>query len=161
MRSAGGDRIGTFVVAACLAWLACNGQPDAGASRPDGGAVVSPDSGPPYVLDVAHPTVVRPIGSEAADLAPQKFVEVVVSRIVNRRRRGLVFDVSYRGKAGDEARLGQFAPFPPDRPGTFIVPTRGLLRHEGSIVVTLVPVDRIEAGDSVRVEIAAIRLRRE
>lgn len=154
-------RLGVFFASLGAALLACRMHPNRGNADREPDARVMSDTQPTYVLDAEHPTAIYAIGSEPPNPAGQKFIEIVISRIVNPKRRRLLFGVSYRPRRGDEVQLGQFGPFPSDRPGTFIVATRGLLRRRGTIVVTLVPLDSLSVTDSVRVDLGSIRLRRE
>lgn len=125
-------------------------------ARSQGTVRLVSEAEPPFVLDAEHRTAIRPLDGEAADVSAQRFVGITISRIVNPKRRRLIFDVYYRPLAGGDTRLGEFSPFPSDRPGAFIVPTQGVLRREGSVVVALTSPDSITTADSVRVELERI-----
>ena len=107
-------------------------------------------------LDSARPSIVQPI--DAAAIAAARFVQVEVATVDNARKYALSFNVDFRDADATSVRLGTFSLFPPDNPGTFIVPAQGKLRAGGSIVVSLVVVDTPAPDAQVRVGIGRIGL---
>jgi hypothetical protein len=104
-------------------------------------------------LDFAHPTATLAITDPGA--ARAKFVQVRVTHVENPARVALSFAVAYQTSNGDKIALGFFSLYPADNPGTFIVPTQGKIRADGSIVVTLESPDQHQR---VAVTIGEIRL---
>src|SRR5262249_17125081 len=94
-----------------------------------------------YNVDIAHPTIQYKIELSSAALKQARFVEVVVAQVFNPKRYGLTFDVVFEARGSAAVRLGAFSLYPPDNPGTFIVPTHGKVGPEGSIVVSMVVTD--------------------
>jgi len=107
-------------------------------------------------LDSARPRIVQPI--DTAAIATARFVQVEVAKVENVEEYALSFNVDFRDPDGASVRLGTFSLFPPDNPGTFIVPVQDKLRAGGSIVVSLVIVDTPAPQARVRVGIGSIRL---
>jgi hypothetical protein len=107
-------------------------------------------------LDSARPSIVQAI--DTATIAAARFVQVEVAQVENPRKYALSFDVDFRDPDGKVVRLGTFSLFPADNPGTFIVPVQGKVRAGGSIVVSLVTVDKPEPGAPLRVGIGKISL---
>jgi hypothetical protein len=104
----------------------------------------------PVVLDLEHREVVQPIGPELAEPSKQKFVRVRIIEVRNPRQLRLTFEVRQRLPGRPESLLGTFALYPPDRPGDFIVATRGELRKEGAVVLAMQVLDEVKPGDEVR-----------
>lgn len=125
----------------------------------DRGARVMEDTAGSHILDASHRQVEQRVCRNVAELRARRFIEIVVSAVHNPARRRLVFEVGYRGRERPEVRLGLFSLFPPDNPGTFLVPTGGRLRPGGTIVVRMLPLDSIAPEDSVRIEMRRFRLR--
>ena len=107
-------------------------------------------------LDSAHPSIVQTIDSAA--IAAGRFVQIEVAKVENPGKYALSFNVDFRDADANSVRLGTFSLFPPDNPGTFIVPAQGKLRAGGSIAVTLVIVDTPAPDAQVRVGIGKISL---
>ena len=51
--------------------------------------------------------------------------------------------------------------YPPDNPGTFLVATRGSIRPDGAIVVSMVVLDETEPSDQVQVTLKRIVFREQ
>jgi hypothetical protein len=102
------------------------------------------------ILDLKNREIVHPIGSELADPARQKYVRVQITDVHNPRELRLTFEVRYRFQDSKEVLLGTFALFPPNNPGNFIVATRGELRKEGAVVLSMKILDEVKPGDEVR-----------
>jgi len=109
-----------------------------------------------YELDPAHRTAVQIIGSEVTAPQTKKFVQIEVTEVINPRKIPLAFAVHFQPAQGEKFLLGTFSLFPPDNPGKFIVATRGKLRTGGSVVVSLVPLERVLGQDEVRVKLKHI-----
>jgi hypothetical protein len=112
-------------------------------------------------LDLANRTLVYPIRPRIAKPEKVKFVQTEISRIVNPRLIRIIFEVRYRPKTGAEVFLGTFSPFPPDRTGTYIVPTAGSLRPGGAIVLSMILLDEVKSQDVVEVDLKAVSFREE
>jgi hypothetical protein len=89
----------------------------------------------------------------------QKFVQVEVGEVVNPALHSLIFEVSFRRPGGEQLQLGSFGLYPADNPGTFIVPTSGLLERDGAIVVSMMVPDEVGEKDPLRVSLKSITLR--
>lgn len=154
-------------VTCCVLLLAC---------RSDGGETgreTSYESGMPsddsvesetqdsLTLDLETRTVVRAVGSELADPESQKFVQFEITDVHNPKHIRLTFEVHYRLENGEETLLGTFALFPPHNPGDFIVATRGELRSEGAVVLSMQVLDEVGPEDEVRVTLKPISFREE
>ena len=99
-----------------------------------------------YYLDAKKPALVQPI--ESADRAQDsKFVQVEVVEVKNPKNLAATFKVEYQEKDQEKVFLGTFSLYPSDNPGRFIVPTKGMLRNEGAVVLTLVIPDEFKSGD--------------
>jgi hypothetical protein len=131
------------------------------AARVSEGGCTAGDGSGPYRLDLANRTVTQVVGPDLADAPAQKFVQVEIASVDNRKRIPISFEVHYRPEKGDKVLLGTFALFPPDNPGRFIVPTSGRLRSGGSIVLSMTTLAETSAGDEVRVEVRRICFRRK
>ena len=107
-------------------------------------------------LDIARPSIVQTI--DATAIAAASFVRVEVAKVDNPGKYALSFNVDFRDAEANSVRLGTFSLFPPDNPGTFIVPAQGKLRAGGSIAVSLVIVDTPAPDAQVRVGIGKISL---
>ncbi len=115
--------------------------------------------GSSFVLDLANRTASVPLGSELADPSAAKLVEIDVAEVSNPRRIGLSFEVRTMHQEGKPCFLGSFALFPPDRPGRFLVATRGSLRLGDVLEVSMVVLDEPSSDDRVRVGVKRISLR--
>lgn len=107
-------------------------------------------------LDSAHPSIVQPVAAIAS--AAHYFVRVEVVKVENPGKYAVSCNVDFRDADGKSVQLGTFSLFPPDNPGTFIVPVQGKVRAGGSLVVSLVMVDTPAAGATVRLGIGRISL---
>jgi hypothetical protein len=141
----------------CLALLACGSEavetPAAGAVTANG-AIESP-----LRLDLSERTLVYPVDASMLGSTPPKFVQVEIERVINPRLVRIVFELSYRAEAGAETLLGSFGLFPPDKAGTYIVATRGLVHDGGAVVLSMNPLDAVDSGDRVQVDLKAITFR--
>ena len=112
-----------------------------------------------FSLDLANRSVTKPLGSELADPASVKFVEVDISDVLNPRRVRLTFEVHHQRTNGEKILLGSFALFPPDHPGKFIVPTGGHLQNGGAIVLSMLVLDEVGPQDRVQVKVRRLSFR--
>ena len=110
-----------------------------------------------YYLDNTNPKLSQPIDPARDQVGDAKFVQVEVAEVVNPKRYGLTFDVYYEPSSDAKIQLGTFTLYPADNPGKFIVPTQGKVRNEGTIVLSMVITDKMEANDQVKVGIKRIR----
>lgn len=101
-------------------------------------------------LDVSHPIAIESITTPS----DATFVEVHVSQIENPAHAALSFAVTYESTRGTIS-LGTFSLYPADHPGTFIVPTQGMVTSSGSIHVTL---ENPDNDPRIRVTIGRIEL---
>ena len=90
--------------------------------------------------------------------AGDRFVQVDIAEVDNPRSVELAFQVHYQRDGSEAVYLGSFALFPPDRPGRFIVPTRGEVGPAGRILLSLEPLPGGEEAAAVRVAVGGIRL---
>jgi hypothetical protein len=130
------------------------GEPEAGGVRASEEAQAAA-----LHLDLANRTLVYPMAPRIAAPEKLKFVQVEIDRLVNPGVIPIIFEVRYRPEAGAEVLLGTFAPFPPNNPGTFIVPTQGRLRSGGAILLSMVPLRQVRTQDELQVDLAAISFR--
>jgi hypothetical protein len=110
-----------------------------------------------YYLDNLKPNLSQPIDPARDQVENAKFVQVEVAEVVNPKRYGLTFDVYFQPTNGEKTQLGTFSLYPADNPGKFIVATQGKVHNEGTIVLSLVITDKMEANDQVKVGIKRIR----
>ncbi len=104
-------------------------------------------------LDLTHSLFELPRAAELGDPEHAKFVEVELAELVNPKRVPISFELRLQPPGGDKELLGTFAPFPADRPGTFIVATQGKLSRESKLFLSLVPLAKTRAGDELRVTV--------
>jgi len=111
-------------------------------------------------IDIAHPSVTQRVEASTEGVQNAKYVRVDVVQITNPHQLALSFDVFFKADGGPRVSLGSFGPYPADNPGQFIVPTKGLVRPAGSILVSLVVPDHASdaEGASIRVGIGPISL---
>jgi hypothetical protein len=107
----------------------------------------------PVILDLEHRELVRPIGPDMAEPSRQKFVRIEIIQVHNPRQLRLAFEVRFRADGRKEVLLGTFALFPADNPGDFIVATRGELRKEGTVILSMQVLDELKPGDEVRLSL--------
>jgi hypothetical protein len=112
-----------------------------------------------YSLTATQMSVVQAIGPGVREPKKQKFVHVELSGIVNPDKQPILFELYFLPAKGEKVLLGTFSPYPPDRPGNFIVATRGQLRSEGAVVLSMVLPGKTEAPPSLRVEVKKIGFR--
>lgn len=123
-----------------------------------GGPESRPEITTGHVLDLATRSARQAFGS-ASEAAPNKrFVKVEVARVVNPALIPVSFTIHWQPHRGERAYLGSFSLFPPDNPGTFIVSTRDELTPCGDIVVKMVPLQRVDPGTKLRVQLHDISL---
>ncbi len=111
------------------------------------------------VLNLETRTVTQAVGSGLARAALQKFVQIEITEVHNPKKLRVTFEVHYRLDNGEETLLGTFALFPPDNPGDFIVATRGELRNQGEIVVSMQVLDETDPEDELQVTMKPISFR--
>jgi hypothetical protein len=131
---------------ACLPIVAC--QPERQEARVSAEEAV-------VRIDLQERVVRQPV---AAAAAAGKFVQVEIVDVDNPKRIRHVFEVHYEPPEGESVLLGTFSLFPPDRPGTFIVATEGRVRPEGTILLSLKPLDEVSGEDRLRIGMRPLRL---
>jgi hypothetical protein len=109
-------------------------------------------------IDLQHPSLVQPIDSNDTTAEGSKFVKVEVVEVVNPKKYPIALQVHYETRAKQRIYLGSFGLFPADNPGKFIVTTRGQVKNEGAIVLTLVKPDKLEPSDIIKLGIRSIKL---
>lgn len=77
----------------------------------------------------------------------------------NPQRIPLSFDIHFRPAQGAKNYLGSFSLYPADNPGKFIVATQGKLRTGGTVSVTLMPLQRVDDDEKIRVRLARLSFR--
>ena len=114
-----------------------------------------PDESPPksWSLTATHTNVAQQIRPGLADIEKQKFVQIELTSIDNPDKKPLIFEVFFQPENGSRSFLGTFSPYPPDNPGKFIVPTKGLLRGGGSVILSMILPDSGEAKRPMKVEV--------
>jgi hypothetical protein len=112
-----------------------------------------------YELSLAYPMVQQLIGVDVVTPEKQKFVQIAVTQVSNPKRIPLSFDIHFRPAHGAKNYLGSFSPYPADNPGKFIVATHGKLRTGGTVSVTLVPLQRVDDEEKIRVRLARLSFR--
>jgi hypothetical protein len=110
-----------------------------------------------YSLDVNNRSVSLPLSPKFSNTEGYKFVQVEVSKVVNPRKIFLSFEVHYQ-KNDEKILLGTFSLYPADNPGKFIVPSRGRLKPEGSIILSLVVNEVVKSDDTLSVVVSKINL---
>lgn len=110
-----------------------------------------------YYLDLNNPSI-QPIDSNQKAPEAARFVKVEVVEIVNPRNLPVAFQVHYQTRTNEKLYLGSFGLYPSDNPGKFIVPTKGKLKNEGAIVLSLVKPENLGAGDTIKVGVKRIQL---
>ena len=110
-------------------------------------------------LTLANRSITQPVVPD--EVSGARFVQVDVTEVVNRKKLPLSFEVRYQAKDNTRIYLGSFALYPADNPGKFIVATQGKVKGDGSIVLTMVISEKIDAEDVVKVGIKRMRLVRE
>ena len=103
-----------------------------------------------YYLDLNSPSIVQAIDANKKNLENAKFVRVEVVDVVNPRKLPIAFQVHYQTLTNEKLYLGSFGLYPSDNPGKFIVTTRGKVKNEGAIVLSLVKPENAVASDTIR-----------
>lgn len=111
-----------------------------------------------YYLDLSKPSVTQPIDARSGGQQGFKFVQVEVTEVVNPKKYPLTFEVRYQSKNNVKTYLGSFSLYPADNPGKFIVATQGKVKDEGAIILSLVPPDKIDSRDTIKVAVKKIKL---
>ena len=125
------------------------------------GMTSSDNDGDGFTLTSQNRTATQALESDLRAPEGYKFVEVVVTKIVNPKRISIRFDVHYLPPNGEKVFLGTFSPFPADNPGTFIVPTQGKLKPGGELVLSLVLPGDVRDVEPLSAATKKMRLRRE
>ena len=156
----GSDRcLYTALLFSSLLLMACSSVgKDAGGG--EGEALSASFEEAPRRLDLNRRTVVQSLSGESTS-TKQKFVEVDITEVVNPKKIRLSFEVHHLDGDGEKILLGTFGLFPPDNPGKFIVPTKGLVGGEGRLELSMVVLDEVKAEDRVQVELKRLSLREE
>ncbi|HET6893741.1 MAG TPA: hypothetical protein VFH31_21770 [Pyrinomonadaceae bacterium] len=116
---------------------------------------------PLYYLDLNKPQVEQPIPPGDTEVEGAKFVEVKVTEVTNPQNYPVRFQVYYQPKNQEKIFLGSFSLYPSHNPGKFIVPTQGRVKGEGKLVLALVTSEKARPGDTLKVGVKRIRLRKE
>ena len=106
-------------------------------------------------------TATQALPSDLRSPEKYKFVEVVVTEVVNPKKYAVSFEVSHRPPNGEKVFLGTFSLFPADNPGTFIVPTQGKLKPGGELILSLVLPDEVREAEPLSITTKKLRLREE
>lgn len=109
-----------------------------------------------YQLDSTNRAVAQIIDQETAEPQHKKFVKIEVGTVVNPRKIPLSFEVYYQPVNGKQFLLGTFALFPPDNPGDFIIATKGQLQPGGAIIVSLMPLTKLQDVRDIHVRVNRI-----
>ena len=112
-------------------------------------------------LTAKNRTATQPLPSDLRSPENYKFVEVVVTEVVNPKKYAISFEVNYRPPNGEKIFLGTFSLFPADNPGTFIVPTQGKLKSGGELILSLTLPDDVRDAEPVTITAKKMRLREE
>jgi hypothetical protein len=110
------------------------------------------------VIDLAHTSVAQHMDLSEAESAPYHYVQIKIDPVVNPNHIGVLFDVAFLPDSGSRVHLGSFSLYPPDHPGTFIVPTQQRVRSSGSIVVSLHTVPVVTVTAPLSIGVASIAL---
>jgi hypothetical protein len=108
------------------------------------------------VLDLAHPHFSQRIDEEHP--AAFEFVRLIVAKVENPKRIGLIFEVAFIPDGGTRVPLGGFSLFPPDNPGSFIVSTRHLIHSPGSIEVSLHTATHVDPDTPLSIKMGTVTL---
>ncbi len=169
-------RLGCCVCLVAFAFTSCNGRSldlvnkgnaNASVSSTNSNSAQNQNKGDTksdetlYYLDLNKPHIEQPIEPGDREVEGSKFVQVEVTEVNNPQKYSVRFEVSYQPKDQEKIFLGSFSLYPPDNPGKFIVPTHGKVRGEGKIILSLVTSEKAKAGDTLKVAVKRIRLRRE
>jgi hypothetical protein len=111
-----------------------------------------------YYLDVNRPSIQQPVDRGKPGHEVYRFVQIEVTEIANPKKHPLTFDVEYQSKSTARARLGSFSLYPSDNPGKFMVATQGKVQDGGTLILSMVTPDRIDARDTIRVALKRMKL---
>jgi len=117
-------------------------------------------NGTVYYLDSKRPSITQPLDATTKDAEEAKFVQIAIATVQNPQKQALMFEVHYQPTSKQKIYLGTFSLYPPDNPGTFIVPTQGKLRNQGAIILSMVTIDNNDAA-SVKVGVKKLQLRKQ
>lgn len=87
-----------------------------------------------------------------------RFVYIEISAVDNPKVLPLAFSVSFSEKGNEKINLGDFALFPGDNPGKFIVATQGKIDTTGKVHIELTPLPEYKGTELVRVEVKRVKL---
>ena len=139
----------------CLLLLAC---PSASQHPPED----KQKAKPVYSLDLVNRSVTQQVLTGPAAPEQQKFVEIEITEVINPKNHPLLFEVHYQSdKKEDPVFLGTFSLFPSHNPGRFIVATKGLLRADGNVILSLLEPEGSRKADELRISLEKIRFREE
>lgn len=118
--------------------------------------------------DAQQSTVSRakPIASQLIAQSPPTdlaFARVTIAAIENAAREPLYFELYLnRNSAAETVRLGSFAPFPPDRPGSYLIGLRTSVEKGDRLELRMIFTQPAEPGagkpPQVRIDIQPIQL---
>ena len=120
------------------------------------GEVSNPAASTSVVITATSPQFKISLSDLQADPS-KKFVYVRIAKVINPDKISLGFAVHYQPNDCKSIYLGNFALFPADNPGEFIVPTQGKVQQTGSISITMEMPESTKPLALVQVEIAEIR----
>jgi hypothetical protein len=112
-------------------------------------------------LDLRTPTVTQKIAPQDKLASGCKFVQIEISQITNPKRYAIQFELFYLPTNNDKVYLGSFGPFPADNPGKFIVATQGKVRDQGSLMLSMILIDKPEPQDEIKVALKKMICRPE
>jgi hypothetical protein len=147
------ERTRRTVACALLAGASVSCQGAAGPAASAGDAGSQPSR---VELSASSRAWTREVDSGVTAPETKKFVRIEVAEVVNPQRIPISFHVFYAAPREERVLLGVFSLFPPDRPGTFIVPSQGRLRSGGTVTVELVPATGREELHNVRVRLGRV-----
>ena len=111
-----------------------------------------------YNLDIDKPSIQQPVDRGKPGHEAYRFVQIEVTEVTNPKKHPLTFDVEYQSKSNVRAHLGSFSLYPSDNPGRFIVATQGRVQDGGTLILSLVTPDKIDARDTIRVALKRMKL---
>jgi hypothetical protein len=111
-----------------------------------------------HVIDLAHPSFAQHVVLTGGDARTFDFVQIRIVHIVNPRHIGVLFEVAFLPDGGSRVLLGSFSLYPPDNPGHFIVAAQHRVRSSGSIVVSLLTVQPVDASTPLAIGIGSVEL---
>lgn len=109
-------------------------------------------------LDTAHPTLTQRVEVAAQRARSARFVRVDIVQVTNPKEVALSFDVFFEPHEGARVWLGTFGPFPADNPGKFIIPTKGIVRAGGALVVSMVIPQGTAGAEAAAIRVAVGRI---